>query len=186
MTGLSILPDHFQNDPVMLYYLLALRLIHIVAGICWAGAAIAFTFFVMPAIHSSGPEGGKVMGQIAAKRYPQFMLVTSTLNVGSGVLLYWQLSNGFQLLWLSSTHGIVLMFGGVMAISAYFTGAFVVRPNSERMAKIGQAIALAGGKPNENQALEMARIRRKTAASTKLIAVLLSITVIAMAAAKYV
>ena len=42
----------------MNWLIVVLRLLHIFAGVFWAGAVFMLTRFVMPAVAASGPEGG--------------------------------------------------------------------------------------------------------------------------------
>lgn len=165
-------------------YLFFLRLVHIVAGVIWAGAAIMLGFFVLPAINTSGPEGGKVMQQIVAtNKYPLVMNVVSGLTVISGILLIWHFSGGFKIPWIISVHGGVLVLGGLAAIVAYFLGYFFNRPCGLRMAQIRKEIA--GGKPTEKQIAEINAIRKKVSASSLYIGALLLLSVATMAVARY-
>ena len=171
----------------MLEYLLILRVIHITTGVFWAGAAIMLAYFLLPATAASGPEGSRVMRQLAmTNNFPMVMNVAAVLNILSGLMLYDSMSNHFQAEWIHSTHGMTLTIGGLAALVAFFMGFTINRPAGMRMAEIGKAIAASGGKPNESQAAEMAAIGKKLTKTTKRIAVFLIIAVLTMSMAKYI
>ncbi len=75
--------------------LLLLRLIHIVAGAFWAGAAVAYFFYFAPTAKGLGPAGPKFMQDLVGRhRYPLFMNVSSMLTILAGLALYWFSSGG--------------------------------------------------------------------------------------------
>jgi uncharacterized membrane protein len=167
-------------------YLFTLRLVHILAGIFWAGGLFTLAMFILPSINSSMPEGGKVMQRlIAAYHFPVYMTTGGALTVLSGILMYANLSRGFSMEWIGSIHGMDLTIGGLAAIIAFLLGILVNKPRADRMGRIGREIMQAGGKPTENQVAEMTSLRMKITSMTKYMALLVLIAVIAMAAAKY-
>ena len=167
-------------------YLIVLRLIHIVTGVLWAGGIFMLALFILPAVNASGPEGGKVMRQLAStNHYPNVMTGAATLNIIAGLLLYWNRSNGFSMDYLSSAQGMTIGTGAILAIIAYIIGLSITRPGVFRMIHIGNEIAAAGGKPTENQMSDMTRLRKNIGNATKYMAWLLLITVCCMAIARY-
>ena len=167
-------------------YIIILRLIHILCGVLWAGGIFMLHLFVIPAINASGPEGGKVMRQLSAtNHFTTVMTSAATLNIIAGLLLYWNISNGLSPEWIHSPYGMTVTIGGLLAIVAYILGITINRPGVNRITKIGNDIAAAGGKPTESQVAEMTSIRARIAVNTRNMAVLLAITVACMAAARY-
>jgi uncharacterized membrane protein len=167
-------------------YLIALRLIHILCGVLWAGGIFTLALFILPAVNASGPEGGKVMRQIAAtNHYATVMTTAATLNIIAGLLLYWKDSNGLSMDFIGSPQGIAVTLGATLAIIAYILGLSINRPGVLRMTAIGNEIAAAGGKPTEAQMAELGTLRKRISISTKYMAWLLGITVSAMAIARY-
>jgi len=166
--------------------LILLRLLHIATGVFWAGATIYLALFVAPAVQAAGAEGTKFMQQLSrTNKLPVVMLIMATLNVLTGIWLLWKLSNGFQSAWMSSQHGMILSIGGGFAIIAYLEGLIVTRPTVMKVAKLGQAIAQAGGPPTLEQTQQMMAYRKKIFKGNNIVAVLLAITVIAMGIARY-
>lgn len=170
-----------------LSYLIVLRLIHITCAIFWAGATIYLASFVGPAVKASGPEGTKFMQQLAkTNKLPLVMTLAATLAVVAGLLLFWELSDGFQSAWIKTNHGMVLSIGGGLAIIAYLEGLFVTRPTVDKINKLGKAIAMAGAPPSEEQAQQLMKLRKKIFAANIFVAALLTITVIAMSLVRYI
>jgi len=167
-------------------YIIILRILHIACGVLWAGGIFMLALFIMPAVDASGPEGGKVMRQLAGtNNFPIVMLIAATLNIVAGLLLYWRDSNGLSADYMSSPQGMAISTGMITAIIAYVMGITINRPGTARMAKIGSEIATAGGKPNDGQMAELGRLKNRIFTSTRYMAILLLITVVAMAIARY-
>ena len=155
-------------------YLLILRLLHIGCGIFWAGTAIYVAFFVEPAVTALGIEGPKFMQQLAkTNRFPVVILLAALITVTAGILLIWKL------------YGTVLTTGGVLAIIAFIIGFLVSRPASMRIAKIGKAIAVAGGPPTPAQMDELKMLGKRLGTAGRVIAVLLIFAVIGMSIFRY-
>lgn len=171
----------------MFEYLFTLRLLHIVAGAFWAGTAISLALFILPAVKALGPDGSKVMQKIAStNRFPLVMALAANITLISGLLLYWEISMHLNTEWMLSNKGLVLTIGSLLALVAYLIGFIINSPGAARMAKIGKAIAVAGGPPSEAQMSEMMRIRKRMTAATNAIALLLLLAVSAMAVVRYV
>jgi len=168
-------------------YLFILRVLHIVAGVFWAGGIFMLAMFIMPSINSSMPEGGKVMQRMmAAYKFPLYMTTAGSLTALSGILMYINLSLGFSMEWIGSAHGLCLTIGGLSAIIAFLLGLFVNKPRADKIGRIGKAVMQAGGKPTESQMAEMTALRMGITSMTKTMAVLVLIAVLGMAMAKYI
>jgi len=168
-------------------YLLILRLLHIGCGITWAGTVIFVAFFLDPAVKSVGPDGTRFMQQLVkTNRFPIVMMVLAIITVLAGSLLIWKVSGGLQTIWLSTKNGKVLTTGGVLAIIAFLIGFTVSRPVSFKIAKIGQAIAIAGTPPSTAQLEELVRLGKRLSSASKIIAYLLIFTIVGMSIFRYV
>jgi uncharacterized membrane protein len=168
-------------------YLIVLRFIHIVTGVFWAGATIYLAWFILPAVKACGPEGGRFMQQLGnTNKLPVVMTVTSSLNVLSGILLLWKLSAGLETTFLFSKHGLVLLFGGALAILAFIEGFFVTRPAVLQMNKFSQTVAMGGKPPSEEQMQQILRFRKKIRNATNMAAFLLLLAVVAMSLIRYI
>jgi hypothetical protein len=169
------------------FYLLILRLIHILSAVFWAGGVIHLAMFIMPSVNTSMPEGGKVMQRlIAGYHFPTYMATAGALTVLSGLMMYDNLSRHFSTEWIGSSHGLCLTIGALSAITAFLLGILINKPRADKMGRIGKEIMQAGGKPTEVQIAKMTALRMGITSLTKVMAVLVLVAVICMAAAKYV
>ncbi len=119
-----------------------LRLIHIGAGIIWAGIAITMGWYVIPAVREAGPQGGAVTRGIVARRLPQAALGAGVVTVLAGLRLY-QLR--FTTAWVWTVEGLALSLALLVGLSALGIGFFVQRPTAMRLG----ALAAAGGPPSD-------------------------------------
>lgn len=167
--------------------LILLRLIHILFGVFWAGTAIFNAVFLLPAVRALGPAGGPVMQEIAGKRkLPVYFFVAGLLTVLSGFGLYWHDSHGFTNGFVRSAGGMTFGIGALLALIAVLLGVFVVTPAAIRAGKLGAEMAAGGKPPTPEQAAEMQRLQATLGKMAALAAILLTITTIAMAVARYV
>ena len=73
----------------MNFYVLILRLFHIIPGIFWVGGSLILTLFLAPTVRATAPEGGKVMGHMVLKTsFVRAVSAAAGLTVHSGILLY--------------------------------------------------------------------------------------------------
>jgi uncharacterized membrane protein len=81
----------------MFNLLLILRLLHILAGVIWAGVAFYNTFFVFPAATDPGPDNGKFLQQLSVpNQFSNVLTAVSTITVLTGIILISILSAGFS------------------------------------------------------------------------------------------
>lgn len=167
--------------------LVVLRIVHILAGVFWAGAAIMLAAFLEPTARALGPDGGKFMQRLAGPmRLTFFILLAAFLNVLSGFGLYWILSGGFQVRWITSSLGLSLTIGALAAIVTFILGLAVTRPTLLRMGALGQEIQSAEGPPTPEQMAEMQALQKRLATAGRIGAVLLVIAVTGMSVARYI
>ena len=166
--------------------LIALRLTHIVFGVFWAGTAMFNAIFLIPAVRALGPAGAPVMQQIGEKQnLSAYFLGSGVLTVLSGLGLYWYDSKGFTGEFMRSRGGMTFGTGGVLAIAAIILGIFVITPAAKRAAALGGQIAAGGKPPTPEQGAEMKRLQMRIGKTGALGALLLTLTTIAMAVARY-
>ena len=96
---------------------LALRLIHIVAGVFWAGSIVFLTWFLVPSIGASGSAGGQVMEQLMrARRLPVYLITAMLLTLLSGLTLYRHDMLAFGAGWMHTGSGMTFTAGALFAI----------------------------------------------------------------------
>ena len=105
--------------------MIVLRTFHILAGALWFGSAFLFAGFFGPAAAELGPTAGPVMSAIIKKR--RIATVIAVLAITT-VIVGWMLwvKNALTYAsigdWVTSSFGIVLTIGGVLATAAAYYG----------------------------------------------------------------
>lgn len=164
-----------------------LRVIHILAGVVWVGAAFILAVYVIPSVRAAGPSGGAVTRQITqVRKMPVLMTWVTWLTVLSGVALYWRLSNGFAPAFFRTGVGVVFGIGGLLGIAGMVLGMAVSSPTSKKLGALGAAIAQAGGTPTTDQVEENAKLQARLLMAGRAGAVILLASTVAMAVARYV
>src|SRR5262245_30564801 len=131
--------------------ILILRLVHIVSGVFWVGSVLFATLLLVPSIRAAGTAGTAVMKELG-RRMPPIMMGAAILTVGAGIWLMMLVSGGDVGLWMQSSMGRALGFGGALAIVALVFGMMINAPAAKRMGAIGAAIAKRGGPPTVEEA----------------------------------
>jgi hypothetical protein len=168
------------------WYVIILRVIHIAAGTFWVGAALVLFLFIQPSVKDLGPEGQKFMGHLATrKKLPLLLTLSAIVTVLAGLLLYWRASGGLDVDWILSGPGIGFTVGGLAAIATLALGLSITKPAVDRIGALGQEIARSGGPPTPDQSAEMQRLQARTVIVGRVSMVLLAISVVAMAIARF-
>jgi uncharacterized membrane protein len=168
-------------------YMIVLRMVHIISAVAWAGGDFLIVGFVSPGARALGPEGGRFMQWLVQKgRLPTYMNSMSFLASLSGILLFWQVSGGLQPAWLLSGRGLTLTIGSMAGLLAFGLGHAIQGRAAKRMGEIGQAIAAAGGPPSTAQQAEIGEMQRRLHVGGLIGAVLIAISVVGMAIARYI
>ena len=169
----------------MLAIHIILRLIHIFAGVFWAGVAFFIALVFTPAIAKMGPEGGRFMQQFAQQtQISKYMSLAALLTTIPGILLY-IIDSGFRPAWMTTGIGVGWTIGGLAGIAAFLHGGLVTGRTSNRIAQLGQEIAAAGGPPSPVQLAEMGQLQAKMREAGIVSAVLLAVAVLGMTVARY-
>jgi uncharacterized membrane protein len=170
----------------MQFYLIVLRILHIVGAVFWGGTVLFLAYYLFPAVIRSGPEGGKIMQAVTGTRkFPIVLTTTGLITVISGFLLIWELSEGFTPSFFYSRYGIAISAGGITATIALLQGFLINKPGVERMQAIGKSAAMRGGPPTQEELSEVARIRARVFLSTQWLAIWIIISAVMMSVARY-
>lgn len=165
---------------------MALRVIHIAAGVFWVGAAFTFFLFVQPSASALGPNAAAFMQQMNVKRrFPQVVIAAAALTVIAGGVLYWRVTGGLRLETILTPIGLSFTTGGITATIAFLVAAFGVRPRVNAMSAIGGRLAAEGRPPTAEEAAELGQLQRSARSLGLLNLVLLTVAVVTMAAARY-
>jgi hypothetical protein len=164
--------------------MIILRLIHILAGVFWAGTAFLMAGFLVPTMRATGREGGVFIQHLMRERRLHVALgIAMLLTVLSGIIMYARVAAATHGAWASTAPGIAYGVGAVAAVAGGITGAIFGGSAGRRIAAIGSTIGASG--PSAEQQAEMGRLQSRIRNGTKLTAGLLGVAVGAMAIARY-
>lgn len=153
-----------------------LRLIHIVFGGFWAGAAMLMGWMVIPAAREVGPPSAPLMQGLLRRRLSTILVGSGAISVIAGLWL-WALRPPSFGIW----QGYALAVGALAAIVAISIGIFLQRPTAKQVQTLGAAIAAGGGPPSQEQGAEMNRLQGRMARYGNLLAYLFAIALAGMA-----
>ena len=170
----------------MSWLTLVLRALHIGGGVFWAGSVFLFAGVIEPAASAAGPEGGRFLQRLMGGRFVRSMATAGAVSVVAGIWLFSIDSGGFQPAFMKSGVGVMLSIGGLCGLLAGFVGFGVQGRNAGRMQALTTAIQGQSGGPTPEQVAQLQAIRAKLRAGGRLTALLLAITVLCMATARYI
>ena len=166
----------------MNYLIIALRIIHILAGIFWVGGTLIMTFFIGPTIGATAEAGQKFVGHLTGKmKFSQRMSAAAGLTILAGGILFWIDSDGFRSAWLSSGAGRGFTIGAGFAMVGFVYGILIGRT----ITAMAQLSAQLQNKPSANQIAQMQALGKQQSTYSKIASAMLILAVIFMAAARY-
>jgi hypothetical protein len=160
-----------------------LRLLHIVFGVVWAGGAILMSLVVEPRLRAAGPA---VMGPVMRNLGPAITVVfgiSSTITIAAGIALALRLRWGNLDTWFDTGWGIAILIGFIVSILAAVSGG-MTGGVANRMNRLAGAIQ--GRPPTPDEAAQLGRYGKRLAMLGRTTAVLVTIGVGTMAAARFV
>ena len=164
---------------------LVARILHIGLGVFWAGAMIFNAAFLTPSMRDAGPDAAKVSAGLMRRGFLNVMPIVAIITLISGLYLYWRMSGGFAIAYITSPMGLMYGLGGIAALIAFILGVGIMRPSMLRAASLAQA-ATAGDPETREAALStVGALRARAAAVGQVVAWLLGAATIAMAVARY-
>jgi hypothetical protein len=169
-------------DPLVI----VLRFVHVVFGALWVGMMAFTTFYLMPAVQETGPEGGKVMAAVQRRGIMTVMPILAIGALISGIWLYLRAAAGMPAEFGRSPVGMAFGLGGLAAIVAWILGIAVLRPSMMKAMALGQSLGPSTS-PEERQKVmaEAQRLRARAATASRATAYLLFFALAAMAVARY-
>ena len=168
------------------YYVILLRIIHVFAGVFWAGGTFFFVSAIAPAIRLAGPDGGKFMQHLAQQgRMALSLSAAAVLSAASGLLLYWRTSGHLNGAWITSGPGLALTIGGASGLVAATYGAVFVRATSARMGQLARQIHASGGPPSPEQQAEAQQLGAQLGTGAVWTAGLLVVALLGMSMSQY-
>jgi hypothetical protein len=117
----------------MLSELIVLRLLHILGGIYWIGAAVVGVVFYNPAIAESGPAvAGPIFASLQRRRLMDVTAAVAIITLLTGLRLLWIASAGFSASYFRSAGGFTFAASGALALLAFFVALILGRPRAKR------------------------------------------------------
>ncbi len=166
----------------MTYFIWALRLIHILGGVFWVGAALTMNFFIGPAVGATAESGSAFVGHLMSKtRFSSAMMGAAFSSVIAGFILYWLDSDGFTSPWTKSGAGTGFGIGAAFALAGLVFGILFGR-NSAALSQLGAQIQ---GKPTPEQLQKLQAIQKQQALIGPLNVYSLILAVLFMSIARY-
>lgn len=158
------------------------RILHIIAGIIWAGGAITMNMVIGPAIGATGDAGKQFAGHLMTKTiFSRLMAASAGTTVLAGAFLYGVNSNWFSSAWIFSGPGIGFGIGALVGITAFFMG--MITGNTNRaLARLGGQIQ---GKPTPEQASQLQALQKKAAFLGPANTICIFVSIFFMASARF-
>lgn len=165
--------------------MIVLRLIHIFAGVFWAGTSFFNLSILSPAIADTGDNGRALMQHLVMRtRFALVMLTVALLTFLSGALMYLLLTQQIPSFHTTS-YAIILGIGALFGLLALGSGYFMQFRVIGRMKAVRSEIEAAGGPPSPEQIGKMQALAQSAATGARVTTVLLVLALIGMSAAQY-
>lgn len=164
------------------------RIIHISAGVAWAGSVFLFVVLIQPSAAAIGPAAGPFMMELLGKRkLVSWLLSLAGTTILAGLIMYLKDADGLGGLadFAKTNFGIALTIGALAAIAAFLIGLFGTRPNVARLLDLARRAATSEGGPPPEVAQEIPRVQERLTVLARVSFVLIVVAVIAMATARY-
>lgn len=145
---------------------------------------MTFGRYVEPVVNEIGPAGQTFMQGLLRRGFNNFMLSMAVIGILSGAYLYWRVSGGLSVSWITSSYGATLTVGAISALVAFALGPIFYIPLGKKAEALAKGFGPGG--PSAEQRAEMGAITHKLARVGQWSMVLLGITVLTMAGARYV
>lgn len=162
--------------------LAVLRAIHILGNVIWVGGTIVAAAYHEYIIDPGDPR--RTLERLAAYDAMSNMIGASGIvGILAGLVLYWIVSGGLDMAWITSAYGTSITVGAVAALIAFAIALpLVARTNSRTVAlneEVGDADELSA-----EQAETVERLRGRLVLGERSMAVFMTIAVLAMAVAQ--
>jgi uncharacterized membrane protein len=165
---------------------LVVRVLHVLCGALWVGAALFSSLFLTPAAQDLGPDGGKLMLALRKRGLIAYFPVIATISLVSGVWLYWRFTAGFSPEVSRSHAGMAFGAGAVCGIAAFIVGGPILSVSLVRAMKLTtEAASLSDARDKADRLSRAAALRRRAAAAGHIVSVLLIAAIVLMALARY-
>lgn len=165
------------------WLLVALRAIHVVGAVFWAGSSFLFASYHEYIVDPGDAE--RTLSRMAAYGGMSDMVgFSGIISAAAGVILYWFVSDGLAMDWILSSYGLAITVGGVSAIAAIGVAIPTVASANDRAAALHEAYE-DDGELTDEQAAEVQDLYHTVESGERWMSVLIAIAVVLMATAQY-
>lgn len=162
------------------------RLIHILGGAFWLGAAVTMFLFLQPTAQATAPESQRFMLHLLRnRRFSEVVLAAALLTGVAGAILFWRDTSGLRLATITQPQILGFTIGGLAGAIALLLFLFVGYPAGRRMIAIGGKLEAERRPPSEDEQRVLAAAQRVLSRVGVTVLVLLVIAAGAMATARY-
>lgn len=163
-----------------------LRLIHVLGGAVWLGAAITMFVFLQPTARATAPEGQRFMLHLLRnRRFSEVVLIAAILTGLAGAILFWRDTNGLQLALMTQPGSLGFTVGGVAGGIGLLLFLFVGYPVGRRLIAIGTRLEAERRAPSPDEQRDLASAQRILNRVGITVLVVLIVAAGAMATARY-
>jgi uncharacterized membrane protein len=155
------------------------RVVHVMAGVIWAGATFVLAAVIAPIAARHSAEGAGRWTSMVAGRVGPILGISALLTVLSGSYLFATLHSND-----GSAAGLVLKVGAVAAFLSLVIGFLIGRPTGLKLARLSEQHLLAAAPPAD-VLQKLSGLRLRAALSSRLTAALLGLAVLSMAGFRY-
>jgi hypothetical protein len=167
---------------------LLFRLIHVTAGVWWAGSVFLFVVFVQRSAAAIAPAGAPFMMELVGKRkLPTRLLELAGATIAAGLVLYWIDWHDRASLddFAMQGFGLGITLGALSAITAFVVGLFGTHPTAKKFMALAGEAAASGAPPSPEVGKQMQQLQAKLAFYAKFNLAFVTIAVVCMATARY-
>ena|ERR1051325_8749649 len=166
---------------------IALRLVHVLSAIFWAGTLLFTTFYLFPAAAKAGPAAGPVMGALRDRGFLLVVPVTAILTILSGATLLWIDAGSSWDAYMQTPTGRVFSMSGGLAILAFLLGMVMARPAGEKLMRlVPEAHTISDGPARMAVQAQIQQLQRRIALVSLIVAIMVILAGAGMAIARYV
>ena len=163
-----------------------LRLIHVVGGAFWLGAAATLFLFLQPTAQATVPEGQRFMLHVLRNRhFSEVVLIDALFTGAAGAILFWRNTNGLDLALMTQPQFLGFTVGAVAGAVALLLFLVVGYPAGRRMVAIANRLEVERRPPSEDEQRILAASQRILNRLGPTVLVFLIAAAAAMATARY-
>ena len=162
---------------------IALRIMHIVVGVFWAGAAFYSAIIVMPQLHALKSGIERPVTRVLSPRTGPIMMVGFIIVVGSGVWLALRMHGSLDI-YFSTGWGIAMLIAFIAMIISSVVGFGFLAPAAFGVDRLLRSTEGRDPTPDEDHQLERLSARHVTLARYNFVLIL--IATITMPVARFV